>query len=200
MAVAALPPAPPAHRRNVVLVGTLLGIAAGTTLMGALLGAYFEARDLVQADGGAWPPDGVSLPNVPLAVAYGTLLMSSFTAAWAGTALRLGDRRQSYLALGLTVGFGLLFLNALSFCWQQMSLVAGDGSFADVVWAVTGVHAVLVVAAVVFFVVVGFRVLGGQLAAGNRELVLAAAAFWHFVVAVGAVVYWCLWFLMGGPS
>lgn len=199
MAVAALPPAPPAHRRNVMLVGALLAVAAGTTLIGTLIGAYFEARDAATAANQAWPPDGVSLPNVQLAVAYGTLLMSSFTAAWAATALRLGDRKQAYLAVGITVTFGLLFLNALSFCWQQMGLEAGDGAFADAVWAVTGVHAVLVVAAVVAFVVMGFRVLGGQLSPRNRELVLAVGAFWHFVVAAGAVIYWCLWFLMGGP-
>lgn len=199
MAVAALPPAPPAHRRNVVLVGTLLAIAAGTTLLGAVLGAYFEAREAATAGGEAWPPDGVELPNVALAVAYGTLLMSSFFAAWAAAALKLGDRRQAYLAVGLTVAFGLLFVNALSFCWQQMGLVAGDGAFADVVWAVTGVHVLLVLAAVVLFVVMGFRVLGGQFSPRNREFVVAAAAFWHFVVAAGAVVYWCLWFLMGGP-
>jgi heme/copper-type cytochrome/quinol oxidase subunit 3 len=199
MAVAALPPAPPAHRRNVVLVGTLVAIAAGTTLVGGLLGAYFQARDAATAGGGAWPPDGVELPNVQLAVAYGTLLMSSVFAAWASAALRLNDRRQAYVAVGLTVGFGLLFVNALSYCWQQMGIVAGDGSFADVVWAVSGIHVLLVIAAVVVFVVVGFRVLGGQFSPRNREFVVAAAAFWHFVVAAGAVVYWCLWFLMGGP-
>lgn len=199
MAVAALPPAPPAHRRNVVLVGTLLAIAAGTTLLGALLGAYFEARDAATAADQAWPPDGVDLPNVQLAVAYATLLMSSFTAQWAAAALKLDDRRQAYMAVGLTVAFGLLFINALSFCWQQMGIASGDGSFADAVWAVSGVHALLVVAAVVLFVVMGFRVLGGQFSPRNREFVQAAAAFWHFVVAAGAVVYWCLWFLMGGP-
>lgn len=199
MAVAALPPAPPAHRRNVVLIGALLAVAAGTTLVGGLLAIYFAARDSAQAAGEAWPPDGVELPNVPLAVAYGTLLMSSFTAAWAAAALRIGDRRQAYLAVGLTVAFGGLFLNALSFCWQQLGIVSGDGGFADAVWAVTGVHALLVVAAIVVFVVMGFRVLGGQFSPRNRELVLAAAAFWHFVVAAGAAIYWCLWFLMGGP-
>jgi heme/copper-type cytochrome/quinol oxidase subunit 3 len=199
MAVAALPPAPPAHRRNVVLIGSLLAIAAGTTLVGGLLGIYFAARDSAQAANQAWPPDGVDLPNVPLAVAYGTLLMSSFTAAWAAAALRIDDRRQAYLAVGLTIAFGLLFINALSFSWQQLGIVSGDGAFADAVWAVTGVHALLVVAVIVLFVVVGFRVLGGQFSPRNRELVLAAGAFWHFVVAAGAAVYWCLWFLMGGP-
>ena len=199
MAVAALPPAPPAHRRNVLLAGSLLAVAAGTMLMGTLLGIYFETRDAAQAAGEAWPPEGVELPNVALAVAYGTLAMSSVFAAWAGAALRLGDRRQAYMAVGLTVAFGLLFINALSFCWQQLGIVAGESPFADVVWAVTGVHALLVLAAVVAFVVMGFRVLGGQLSARNRELVLAAAAFWHFVVAAGAAIYWCLWFLMGGP-
>ena len=199
MAVAALPPAPPAHRRNVVLVGALLAIAGGTTLVGGVLGAYFQVRDAAQAAGQAWPPDGVDLPNVQLAVAYGTLLLSSFFAAWATTALKIGDRKQAYLAVGLTVGFGLLFINGLSFCWQQMGIAAGDGTFADVVWAVTGVHVLLVIAAVVLFVVMGFRVLGGQFSPRNREFVVAAAAFWHFVVAAGAVIWWCLWFLMGGP-
>lgn len=199
MAVAALPPAPPAHRRNVVLVGTLLAIAAGTTLLGAALGTYFDAREASTAAGEAWPPDGVELPNVALAVGYGTLLMSSFFAAWAAAALKIGDRKQAYMAVGLTVAFGLLFVNALSFAWQNMSLVAGDGAFADAVWAVSGLHALLVLVAVGAFVVMGFRVIGGQFSPRNREFVVAAAAFWHFVVAAGAVVYWCLWFLMGGP-
>lgn len=199
MAVAALPPAPPEHRRHVVLVGSLLAIAAGTVLVGSLLAVYFSVRDAAESAGQAWPPEGVDLPNVPLAVAYGTLLMAGFTAAWAPAALRLRDRRQAYLAIGLTITFGLLFINALSFSWQHMGLAAGDGAFADVVWAVTGVHAALVVAAVVLFVVMGFRVLGGQLATTDRELLLAATAFWYFVVAAGAVIYWCLWFLMGGP-
>lgn len=199
MAVAALPPAPPAHRRNVVLVGTLLAIAAGTTLLGAVLGSFFETREAAKAAGEAWPPDGVDLPNVPLAVGYGTLLMSSFFAAWAAAALKIGDRKQAYMAVGLTVAFGLLFVNALSFAWQQMGIVAGDGAFADAVWAASGLHALLVLVAVGVFVVMGFRVVGGQFSPRNRELVVAAAAFWHFVVAAGAVVYWCLWFLMGGP-
>lgn len=199
MAVAALPPAPPAHRRNVVLVGTLLAIAAATTLLGAVLGSFFEAREAAEAAGEVWPPEGVDLPNVPLAVGYGTLLMSSFFAAWAAAALKLGDRKQAYMAVGLTVAFGLLFVNALSFAWQQMGIAAGDGAFADAVWAASGVHALLVLVAVGVFVVMGFRVIGGQFSPRNRELVVAAAAFWHFVVAAGAVVYWCLWFLMGGP-
>ena len=46
----------------------------------------------------------------------------------------------------------------------------------------------------------GERVLGGQFGPANAEFVVSAVAFLHFTVAAGAAVYWCLWFLPGGPS
>lgn len=198
--ILALPPAPEAPRRGrVVLVGTLLAIAAGVMLFGGLLAAYFSVRDAATAAGEAWPPDDVVLPNVPLFVGYLTLLMSSVTAQWSVSALASRDRRSMYVAIGLTLGLGLAFVNALSFSWGQMGLEAGSGSFASMVYAVTVPHLVVVVAAHVGFVVMGFRALGGQFSPRGRELVAAAAAFWHFATLAGLVIWYCLWFLEGGP-
>jgi cytochrome c oxidase subunit 3 len=200
MTALALPPAAPAPRRNVALVGTMFAIAAGLMLMGALLASYFGARQVVHHSGKAWVPDGVSLPNVALFITYVTLLMSSFTAQWVVSAVKLDDRRQAYVAIGLTLLFGAAFINGLTFCWGQLLAGAGDGAFADRMFAVTGVHLILVIAAIVYFVVMAFRVLGGQFGPRNSEVVVGAVAFWHFIVFAGLAVWWCIWFLEGGPG
>jgi len=196
---AALPPAPAPGRRKVLLVGTLFVIAAGTVLIGALLAGYFSARDMVQAAGEPWPPEEVLLPNVPLFMGYLTLLMSSFTAQWAVSAITGRDRRQMYVAIGLTFLLGLAFVNALSFSWSQLGVAAESSRFATTMFAVTVTHLLVVIAAHIGFVVMGFRALGGQFSPDNREFVVSAAAFWHFSVAAGLVVWYCIWFLEGGP-
>ncbi len=57
----------------------------------------------------------------------------------------------------------------------------------------------VVIAAHVGFVVMGFRALGGQFSPRHREFVVAAAAFWHFAAAMGLIIWYCIWFLEGGP-
>lgn len=198
---AALPPAPEPRRRNVMLVGTLLVIAAGTMLTGGLLAAYFSAREIAQAAGEPWPPEEIflAIPNATLFVAYLTLLMSSVTVQWAVSALSSRDRRSMYVALGLTLLLGLAFVNAMSFTWSQLGMVAGADAFSTTVYAVTVTHLLVVVAAHVALLVVGFRALGGQFSPRNREMVVSVAAFWHFAVAMGLVVWYAVWFLEAGP-
>lgn len=195
----ALPPAAPAQRRNVSLVGTLFAIAAGIALMGGLLAAYFGARQDVLEAGNEWV-DKTTIPNVGLAVAYATLVLSSFTVQWAVSAIKIDDRRQGYVALGLTLLLAAAFINALSFGWAQVGAGAGDGAFGDHMYSVTVGHALLAIAGIVLLVVMGFRVLGGQFGPRNSEFVASAAAYWHFVVAAGVVVWFSIWFLEGGPG
>jgi cytochrome c oxidase subunit 3 len=184
----------------VALVGTMFAIAAGLMLMGGLLASYFGARQVVHHAGKAWVPDGVTLPNVALAVTYASLLMSSFTAQWVVSAIKLDDRRQAYVATGLTLLLGGAFINGLTFCWAQLGAGAGDGAFADRMFAVTAVHLLLVVLAIVYLVVIAFRALGGQFGPRSSEGVVGAVAFWHFMVFAGVAVWWCIWFLEGGPG
>ena len=200
MSVAALPAPALPERRHVMLVGTILTIAAGAMLFGGLLAGYFATRNATVGAGGTWGPAANSLPNAALAVTYSALLLSSFTAQWAVSAIKVNERRQAYVAIAVTLGLGAAFINGLSFCWTQLHLGAGTDAFADYVWAISAVHLLVVVAAMVFFLVMGFRVFGGQFNARNAEFVASATAFWHFAVVSGAAVWWCLWFLLGGPS
>jgi heme/copper-type cytochrome/quinol oxidase subunit 3 len=196
----ALPAPPLPERRNVMLVGTMLVITAGITLFGGLLAAYFSTRNMTLRAGGTWSPPAATMPNAALAVTYSALLLSAATAQWTVSAIRQGERRQAYVAIGTTLLLGAAFVNGLTFCWTQMALVAGADAYADLVYAITVVHLLVVLAAMVLLVVMGFRVFGGQFHARNAEFVVSAAAFWHFAVASGAAVWWCVWFLAGGPT
>ena len=200
MTALALPPAAPPVRRNVALVGAVFAIVAGTMLIGGLLASYFGARQAVAHDGGTWLGTSVQLPNVALAVTYASLLMSAFTAQWIVSAVKLDDRRQAYVAVGLTLLLAGAFVNGLTFCWNQLAIKAGDGGFADHMYALTGTHLLVLIAAVVALVVTAFRVLGGQFGPRNSELVQATVAFWHFAVLAGVAIWWCVWFLEGGPA
>lgn len=194
-----LPAAPPG-RRNVLLVGTILATAAAAVLLGSVLGDYLHARDAAKADGAVWPPDGTSIPNVALFVSFIGLTLSSFFAQWAVAAIKMDDRRQAYMATSFTIALGLLFINGMTFCWQRLAQVAGETPYATHMYAVTVTHVLFVVAAIALWVVVAFRVYGGQFGPSNREPVVAAAVVWHFVVVAGLVVWWTLWFVEGGPG
>jgi len=200
MTALALPPAAPPARRNVTLVGTCFAIAAGAMLLGGLIASYFGARQAAVHAHQVWiDTSKTPLPNVALAVTYAALLLSSFTVQWAVSAVKLDDRRQSYVAVGLTLLLAGAFINGLSFCWGQSGLVAGHGGFADHMYALTVTHLLLVIAAILLLVVMSFRVIGGQFGPRNSEFVASAAAFWHFTVLAGGVVWWCVWFLNTVP-
>lgn len=193
-------PAPEAGRRNVLVVGALLACAAGTVLIGAVLGDYLHARDAARAAGQPWPPEGTTLPNVALFVTYIGLTLSGFFAQWALTAIKIDDRRQAYMATAFTIALGLLFLNGMSFSWGRLGQVAGETPFATGMYAVTVTHALIVVAAIAMWVVVAFRVYGGQFSPSNAEPVKAAVIVWHFAVLSGLVIWWAIWFIEGGPG
>jgi len=193
-------PAPAPGRRNVMLVGALVATAAGAVLIGAVLGGYLSARDVAQARNQPWPADDAELPNVALFVTYIGLALSAFFAQWAHAAIKMDDRRQAYMATSFTVVLGLLFLNGMSYCWNQLGQVAGASPYATHMYAVTVTHALVVVAAIALWVVVAFRVFGGQFSPRNSEPVVAAVVIWHFAVASGLVIWWALWFVEGGPG
>jgi len=188
------------RRPNLMMVGTFLAIAAGTMLIGGLLAGWLAGRDAALGAGSPWLREGVEIPNLAVAVTYLTLLMSSFTAQWAVYAARIDDRKNLYVALGITLVLGIAFVNGLSFVFDQLGLEAGRTDVATHTYAVTVTHLLLVLAAHVLFIVMGFRALTGQVSGRRLELVASAAAFWHFTVLAGAVVYLVVFFFEGAPA
>jgi cytochrome c oxidase subunit 3 len=187
-------------RPRPLVVATFLVIAAGVMLFAGLLGSYFDARSAAMDRGEPWLPESVLLPNVPLAVTYLSLAMSSVTAQWSVAAIVNRARTQMYVAVGLTLVLGAAFVNGLTFVWQRLELGAADNAFATWMYTLTVSHLVVVAAAMVLFVVLGFRALGGQFSPRDRQFVDCAAAFWHFAVGAGAAIWIAVWFLEGKPT
>jgi heme/copper-type cytochrome/quinol oxidase subunit 3 len=180
----ALPPAPAPARPRVLMVATSGAVAAGAMLFAGLIGIYLAGR----AAQGPWRPDEVSLPLTQSNVMLVTLLMSSVMIQWAVTALSHRDRRNTYLALGLTVLLGGAFVNSSVFFMSQLGIGAGSSRYAVIVYSMWGAQLAVMIGAIVFAALMAFRALGGQFSGRDREGIAAAALFWHFAVAAFVVV------------
>lgn len=191
-AALALPPAAPPARPRVLLVGTAL--ATGATLMAfaGLIGVYLAQRAAVLAQGGTWLPEGTSLPLTPGGIGVVTMLLSGITIWWAVDAVGRNDRPSAYLALGLTIMFGLAVINATSFLYAQMGLAVNTKP-GLLIYAVTGAHLAMIVGGLVFAAVMTFRTLGGEYNGRDREGLVAAAMFWYATIAVNAVIWYAIY-------
>lgn len=191
-AALALPPVAPPARPRVLLVGTAL--AAGATFMAfaGLIGFYLAQRALVLADGGGpWLPEGTNIPLTPGNIAMATMLLSGVTMWWAVDAVGRNDRQLAYLALGLTIMFGVAVINATTFLFTQAGL-AVDTLPGLLIYTITGAHIAMIVVGLLYAAVMTFRTLGGEYHGRDREGLVAAALFWYATIAVYAAIWYAI--------
>lgn len=194
MASAALalpPPAPPARPR-VLLVGTALASAAAFMAFAGLIGVYVTNRSAAVASGGTWLPDGSTIPLTPGNMAFATMLVSAISMWWAVDAVGKNDRQMAYLALGLTIMFGVAVINATSFLYTRIDLPVSTVPGA-LIFTITGAHLAMIVVGLLFAGVMVFRTLGGEYAGRDREGLVAAALFWYVTIAVHAVIWYAIY-------
>lgn len=191
-AALALPPAAPPARPRVLLIGTALVSGATFMMFAGLIGLYLSQRSAVLAQGGLWLPDGASLPLTPGNIAMATMLLSAVTMWWAVDAVGKNDRPAAYLALGLTIMFGIAVINATSFLYSQMELPVATTT-GLLLYTVTGAHLAMIVGGMVFAAVMTFRTLGGEYHGRDREGLVAAALFWYATIAVQAVIWYAIY-------
>jgi heme/copper-type cytochrome/quinol oxidase subunit 3 len=139
-----------------------------------------------------WPPPGQ--PRLPVAVTGAStvvLLASGFMTVGALRAVRRGAARVP-LWIACTVGLGFLFLAVQGVEWARLlgfGLTTRSGVYGATFYAIIGIHAAHVVAALAFLFVV-WRRTGRVLATVERDGgVRLAAMFWLFVVAVWPLLY-----------
>lgn len=187
-AALARPPAPSPARPRVLLVGTALAAAASFMAIAGLVGVYLATRASVIASGESWLPSGTVLPLTPGNMAFGTMLISGITVWWAVDAVGRNDRPMAYLALGLTIFFGIAVINLTASLYAQMDLPV-DTTPGLLVYTVTGAHIAMMVAGMVYAAVMTFRTLGGEYRGRDREGLVAAAVFWYVTIAAHAVIW-----------
>jgi len=178
--------------RNVLNLTVLMVVTGGLGLFAALIGAYSALSRAT----GPWPPKGVTLDNYVGSMLSITALMSAVTVEWACYAVKRDDPAQATWGLGLTLGFGLAFLDLLWFLGRTVHFGPGDtkvGPFAVAFFALivaAGAVAVLGLGALAMAMA---RTLGRQMTSSHGELVRAVAWYWDFVVLAWIAVYATLW-------
>lgn len=178
-------------RPRTLLVGTAFAAAASVMTMVALLGVYVQERTAAVGAGQPWLPKGaVRLP--PGTMMLFTMLMSAVTIQWAVYAIKRDDRRNTYVALGLTGLFGVAVINQMAFAYRDMKLPVSANTANLLVYCVTGGFLVMLVAALVLGVVAGFRTLAGQYSSRLADGVTAAAIYWHATVAVYVAIWYAI--------
>ena len=195
--------AEPAHERpRVLLTGTVLAGAGIITLFSALIGLYLSARHTIitgaPVDGVApvWFADAANpIPLTPANMAFGTMLLSCVSMAWAVDAVGRNDRRNAYFALILTILFGAGVINATSFLYTQVGLpiVSETNPAGMLFYAVTGAHLALIVGALVFASLMTFRTLGGEYAGRDKEGIVAASVIWYLTTAIYGVIWYAVY-------
>jgi cytochrome c oxidase subunit 3 len=188
----ALPPAPAAPPRRQVFVGTAIGSAAATMLIGGMLAVFIRIRQetLDTADDALWVPKGVTIPGVPVNVMLTSFFVLCLFAQWAVYSARRHDRQHVGLALGLVGLIGLAIINAQVYIYNRIELPVADTAYAGMFYAVTGAMLALVIIGVAFTGVAAFRVLGGREA--DTEIVAAHALYWYVL----SVVFAALWLIV----
>lgn len=191
-AALALPPAAPPARPRVLLVGTALASAAAFMAIVGMLGLYLSQRSAALTNAQPWLPEGTSIPLTPGNIAFATMLLSAVTMWWAVDAVSRNDRQFAYLALGLTMMFGIAVINATSFLYTQTGIAVAT-PMGLLFYAITGTHLAMIVAGLVFAAVMTFRTLGGEYQGRDREGLVAAALFWYVTIAAMALIWYAIY-------
>jgi heme/copper-type cytochrome/quinol oxidase subunit 3 len=187
-------PAPTPRRPRVLLIASALAAAASALAVLTMLVAYLSVRAGILASGeeSALPED-VTIPLTPGTMNVGTLVMSVITAAWIVYSLRNRDRPHAYLALGLTLLFGVAFITQTAFLYTEMGFDIAASPQAVLVYAVTGAHIAMTVGGLLFLTVMGFHALGGQLTGRDADSMSAATLYWYVTVAVYFVIWYAIY-------
>lgn len=192
-------PAAPPRRPRVLLVGTAFAAAASAVVFAALLGVYLSVRSqFLEESSEGWLPSGAEIPLSPGNMSMVTLAMSLVTVQWAVHAGAHRDRSHAYMALGLTILFGVAHVTQLGYLFTEwglpLNVEGGEPATAQAVlfFTILGLHIAMVAGALVFIALMTVRSLGGQFTGRDAEGLSAAALYWYVTVAVFSVLWYAL--------
>ncbi len=187
-ALTQLPIAPRTRGRD-VLVGTGFAVAAFIMYFAGLFGVYLSERADARAAGLDWIPAGAVIELTPPGMIMWTLIISVAVMQWAVYSIARDDRPHALLAIGATLALGAMVLVQYGWQYVQMGLVADESTAAVLIYALSGSHLVMVLVAMVFVALTGFRALAGQYSSAQTDGIVAASLFWYAVV----FIYFFLW-------
>ncbi|MEO5839378.1 MAG: cytochrome c oxidase subunit 3 [Acidimicrobiales bacterium] len=189
MIVADQMPAAELPRPRTLLVGTVFAIVACGMFFAGAFGVYLKLRNDSVTAGGEWlKKNQISL--VPGGMMMVTAAMSVVTMAWAVQAIRNDDRKNAYVALGLTLLFGVANINQQVFYYNDMKLSVKTEVADLLITIITGAHVAMLIGAMVFVALAAFRALAGQYTSRQSDGIQAAFYFWTATMLMYTFIYY----------
>lgn len=166
----------------------------------SLIAGYFYLR-ILSVD---WPDSGELLNVTLTSINTVFLLSSSFTMAWAVSAIKRNDLKAMLRYLGVTIFLGTLFLLIQGYEYFELFGVFSENFderpfsghlFASTFFLLTGFHALHVFVGLIYLGCIAFVAAGGSYTAENYHAVDIAGLFWHFVDWVWVAVFLSLYII-----
>jgi len=180
--------------------GMMLFILSELMFFVAFFWAFFAAA--LYPVGGIWPPEGI-MPVPPLDLPLMMtmiLLLSGCTITWAHAAILENDHDSTMLALGLTVGLGVLFMGFQAYEYAHASFGFTEGIYSSTFYMATGFHGFHVFVGTVFLAVCWLRTHKKHFTSQSHFGFEAAAWYWHFVDVVWLFLFVAIYFWGAGDT
>jgi cytochrome c oxidase subunit 3 len=173
-------------------IGMLLFIVSEVIFFISFFWGYFHsALNPEIAIGSIWPPVGINVLNpfeVPL-LNTAILLTSGATVTWSHHALISGDRKNTILALIVTVILGFVFTLLQGLEYVEASFTIADSVYGTTFFVATGFHGIHVIIGTVFLFVCLLRIINHHFTRHHHNGFEAAIWYWHFVDYVWIFLY-----------
>lgn len=130
------------------IVGVL---AIESMVLSCLVATYFFMR-ISQPE---WPPPGIKEPDLLLpTIGTEILLASSIPVHWGDRSIAHGDRRKLWRGLLIGTGLAMTFLSIKIIEYSRLEYRWDTHAYGSIVWAISGFHALHVIALVLKTIVV----------------------------------------------
>ena len=176
--------------------GIILFITSEVIFFLAFFWAFFHRRLAPTPElGCCWPPTGVTAINpfsIPL-LNTAVLLASGVTVTWAHHRLILGDRKNTIMALVITVGLGAYFTGLQAIEYIEAPFSIADRVYGSTFFVATGFHGLHVLIGSIFLFISLIRAINHQFSSFHHLGFEAAAWYWHFVDVVWIFLFICIY-------
>jgi cytochrome c oxidase subunit 3 len=177
-------------------IGMLLFILSEVCFFFSFFWGFFHSSLSPSIDIGAtWPPIGIQAFNpfeIPL-LNTAILLSSGATVTWSHHALISGNRKESILALILTIILGIFFTALQGLEYYEASFSIADSVYGSTFFVATGFHGLHVIIGTTFLIVCLFRLINHQFTKHHHNGYEASIWYWHFVDYVWIFLYICIY-------
>jgi len=177
--------------------GMILFVVSEVMFFFAFFWAFFHSSLAPTVEiGGVWPPVGIQVLDawhIPLLNTV-ILLTSGVTITWCHKAIVYGDKKGAFLALAITIIFGIAFTGFQVLEYLEAPFAINDGIYGSTFFMATGFHGFHILIGTIFLIVFLFRIQFNHFNRFHHFGFTAAAIYWHFVDVVWlflfAAIYW----------